>query len=216
MTLGTYYKASKVRASLLFDSFAPQAHHLYTWVCSKLVMEMASIEPIPDAVESPKQDELSRPYASLGEWKEHEGYHILNIWHAPRWKISQWMLKSPFTYRMPIYIPILPGNFKKTGMSIGELLVVLLTLGILLVKLNHGKLGIEPSEDDLEETGKICAIFLMYTFATAAHNSIFSILFGLPFERAMFWHAWFAILACIAGIYHGLLILIAKGNISDS
>jgi len=57
---------------------------------------------------------------------------------------------------------------------------------------------------------------LIPTFATAAHNSIFSVILGLPFERAMFWHAWFASLATIAAIYHGLLIFMIKSNPIDS
>ena len=138
--------------------------------------------------------------------------------YASRFKIAQWLLKTPFAYRIKwLYIPLMPGNFQKQGMSIGELLIVTITTAIVVMKiLGSGTLGTEPDEDDLDETGEIAVFFLALTFATAAHNSVFSVLFGLPFERAMFWHAWFAVLATCMATYHGFLVMFAKGNIVTS
>jgi len=159
-----------------------------------------------------------------GSWSEHEGHAILNMKRsmknqcASRFKISQWLLKTPFAYRIKwLYIPLMPGNFQKQGMSIGELLIVTITTAFVVMKiLDHGTLGTVPDMDDLDETGEIAVIFLALTFATAAHNSVFSVLFGLPFERAMFWHAWFATLATCMATYHGCLVMFAKGNIVTS
>ena len=159
-----------------------------------------------------------------GSWSEHEGYAVLNMkmsmmnQYASRFKISQWLLKTPFAYRIKwLYIPLMPGNFQKQGMSIGELLIVTITTAFVVMKiLSHGTLGTEPDMNDLDELGEVAVIFLALTFATAAHNSVFSVLFGLPFERAMFWHAWFATLATCMATYHGCLVLFAKGNIVTS
>jgi len=57
----------------------------------------------------------------------------------------------------------------------------------------------------VEDTGEVASNLVAVTFATAAHNSIFTFLLGLPFERAMFWHKFFATASLVAGIYHGCL-----------
>jgi hypothetical protein len=86
----------------------------------------------------------SKPLKS--NWSEHEGYWLLPIpdlkfLHFPRWKISQWMALSPFTYRiawlkLPFYI--FPGNFSKTGVTIGELCFLIISILILVAKLSQG------------------------------------------------------------------------------
>jgi hypothetical protein len=114
-------------------------------------------------------------------WVPYEGIQKEKRYiHSMRWKIL-W----PFQWRVP-----------HLDFSLGEIIVLLATcasfiFGSLLSpprqtmssldKLPYEKTGIHQS-------GHISTFALALTFATAAHNSIFTFLIGLPFERAIFWH----------------------------
>jgi len=82
------------------------------------------------------------------------------------------------------------------NLSIGELIIILGTFALFIIGSilspprytwhSAGPVPWEPTGQ--HQSGHLATLALALTFATAAHNSIFSFLFGLPFERAMFWH----------------------------
>jgi hypothetical protein len=54
-------------------------------------------------------------------------------------------------------------------------------------------------------SGTIASIPLFLVVMLPAHNSVLTFLLGLPFERAIFWHAFCAYLAIAMGLYHGIM-----------
>ncbi len=51
-------------------------------------------------------------------------------------------------------------------------------------------------------------LLLLWTFA--CHNSIWTFLVGIPFERALFWHKFMVWLSLGLGLHHGILDSWAK------
>ena len=85
--------------------------------------------------------------------------------------------------------------------TIGEALLALLLLAAAagtdyLYGLGVGKPGIDNS-------GTVPEILLALTFGTVSHNSIWTFLLGIPFERALSYHKLFAVLAVLSGAWHG-------------
>eukprot|EP00794_Sanderia_malayensis_P007486 gene7486-8316_t len=58
---------------------------------------------------------------------------------------------------------------------------------------------------DEESTGGAAIIPLLLTFVFASRNSVFTFLFGVPFERVLKWHKWLALLSVASGVYHGVI-----------
>ena len=56
---------------------------------------------------------------------------------------------------------------------------------------------------DVKGSSLAARVALELTFATAAHNSVFTFLLGIPFDRAIRYHKMFATLALALGIFHG-------------
>ena len=50
---------------------------------------------------------------------------------------------------------------------------------------------------DTEDSGEAASNAFGVAFATASHNSVFLFVLGLPFERALFWHKYFAVWAIV-------------------
>ena len=46
---------------------------------------------------------------------------------------------------------------------------------------------------------------LILVLTLPSHNSIWTFLIGLPFERALFWHAFLAYMTVGMGAYHGFV-----------
>lgn len=57
--------------------------------------------------------------------------------------------------------------------------------------------------DDVEGSGGGAVLPLLGAFATVNHNSVWTLLLGIPFERALAWHKFFAYLSVIVGAWHG-------------
>ena len=53
-------------------------------------------------------------------------------------------------------------------------------------------------------TGSLASISLALSYTFAAHNSIWTCILGIPFERGLFWHKFFAFWAMALSIYHSL------------
>ena len=81
--------------------------------------------------------------------------------------------------------------------TIGEAIIAFLCLvGTVVVCVASGV-------DDTEGAAGFAVIPLLATFATVNHNSVWTYLLGIPFERALAWHKFFAWLAIFAGGWHG-------------
>ncbi len=56
-----------------------------------------------------------------------------------------------------------------------------------------------------ESTGGAACVPLLLTYAVASRNSVFTFIFGVPFERTLKWHKWLALFSVASGIYHGVI-----------
>ncbi|KAK9804347.1 hypothetical protein WJX72_008325 [[Myrmecia] bisecta] len=105
----------------------------------------------------------------------------------PRYYSWRWQLWRPFRYRL------LSGRC-----SLGALLMVLVisaaTVGFCVATWNN-----------VTGSGNPPAILLLLTWTLAAHSSIWTLLMGLPFERAIGWHQFTVWLALASGVYHGVV-----------
>lgn len=81
---------------------------------------------------------------------------------------------------------------------LGEILMFLLVLAVAAIPA-----GVTCCDE--ESTGSAAVIPLLLTFALASRNSIFTFLFGVPFERALKWHKLMALLSVASGVYHGIV-----------
>ncbi|KAK9810903.1 hypothetical protein WJX73_006915 [Symbiochloris irregularis] len=54
-------------------------------------------------------------------------------------------------------------------------------------------------------TGQVTQIPLVMVWTLACHNSIWTFLVGIPFERALFWHQLMVWISLGLGVYHGVL-----------
>jgi predicted ferric reductase len=69
---------------------------------------------------------------------------------------------------------------------------------------------------NLDASGSIAAGFGCLTFMTVCHNSIITLVFGLPFERALRYHKLFALLTVIAGAWHGYFAVYVSSQSEES
>eukprot|EP01064_Diplonema_japonicum_P006161 TRINITY_DN140_c0_g1_i11.p1 TRINITY_DN140_c0_g1~~TRINITY_DN140_c0_g1_i11.p1 ORF type:complete len:464 (+),score=103.11 TRINITY_DN140_c0_g1_i11:49-1440(+) len=67
--------------------------------------------------------------------------------------------------------------------------------------------GVSVYKGDTKYSGKLAQISLMLAFATAARNSPLTFLFGIPFERRIFYHMKSAVLSNFFAILHGYIAL---------
>jgi hypothetical protein len=79
--------------------------------------------------------------------------------------------------------------------TLGETLVTVGVLAACVVSVVGGQ--------DIEGSGSFAGNLGGLTLATACHSSIFNFLLGLPFERALRYHIFFAYLTVAAGFWHG-------------
>ena len=88
---------------------------------------------------------------------------------------------------------------------VGEILVFILALAVAAVPA-----GATCCDD--ESTGGAATIPLILTFVLASRNSVFTFIFGVPFERALKWHKWMALFSVASGVYHGIVSNEANGS----
>lgn len=102
---------------------------------------------------------------------------------------------------------VLPGSSAIIGLTVGEFLVIACsTMAVYsLVSGKGGGLG----------SGGMASYALALSFATASHNSIFSWVLGLSFERLNFWHIYAAFFTVALSTWHGLQHHIFSQNISQ-
>jgi predicted ferric reductase len=121
------------------------------------------------------------------QWKAYEDAAV------PLIPQIRWYLLNPLQFRVP-----------KTGFTFGEALMMFLTILFFVVNA--------AAMTDAESSGGLACVPFALAFATAAHNSIFTFIFGLPFERALFWHKYFAIWSFILGTTHGIAAGMGDGE----
>ena len=132
--------------------------------------------------------ELNGPVSDQGTtsaqkpWVPYEGSAGFSAFVAARWAAL-----SPLNQRLA-----------GTGFTAGEALVLVASV------LVFGS-GVAGMSNSTEGSGELAAIPLALAFATAAHNSVFTVFLGLPFERALFWHKYFAAWSVVLGVWHGLV-----------
>merc|ERR1719359_1427168 len=60
-------------------------------------------------------------------------------------------------------------------------------------------------DHNAHNSGAFAAYPLLAAFGTVNHNSVWTLLLGIPFERALAWHKFFAYLSVLCGTWHGLV-----------
>jgi hypothetical protein len=134
------------------------------------------------AAESPAVAEVIDRY-SLGLWSQ---------WFYTK----RWQFMYPFQRRVAITNGI--------WCTLGELFIVPVVLGFILVSVLQFVYAPNASPHQLigdSSTAPTGALIL--AFSTAAHNSVWTFLLGLPFERAIAYHKLFSFLAIALGCFHG-------------
>ena len=119
---------------------------------------------------------------SFRAWKPYEGSRFPSSFYALRWAAC-W----PLQRRIPIV---------GLDLRIGETIVIicsalLFVLGALLSPPRFTMHSMAPlfyEKTGQHQSGHLAAFVLALAYATASRNSIFTFFFGLPFERAIFWH----------------------------
>jgi len=117
----------------------------------------------------------------------------------------RWELSYPLQRRVPFSKLVL----RKVGISLtwGELLlwtpfVLILVQGMLSSFVN-------PS---VSQSGVVARLPLAICFLTASHNSILTLLLGIPFERALKYHKVSGYCAFINGIFHTYIAFAVNNN----
>ncbi|CAM9147406.1 unnamed protein product [Heterosigma akashiwo] len=100
----------------------------------------------------------------------------------------RWMILSPFRIRLKLPL----GEW-----SLGELLMALTVVGVSIAA------GIITFGTE-EPSGNVACVPCALAFMLASRNSIWTLLLGLPFERAIWWHQLNAWMAVALGFTHGL------------
>jgi NADPH oxidase len=114
----------------------------------------------------------------------------------------RWELSYPLQRRLPLSKKIL----RKIGISLtwGEALL----WAPFMIILIQGMLSsfVNPS---VTESGLVARLPLVICFLTANHNSVLSLLLGIPFERALKYHKVSGYTAFINGIFHTYIAYVA-------
>ena len=103
------------------------------------------------------------------------------------WYRWRWAATYPLQWQ-------LPGGF----LTLGELLLLLLAVGAAAGAM-------AGTWQDASASGVLASIPLFLTLMLPTRNSVWSFLLGLPFERALAWHAVAAYLTVAMGAYHGVM-----------
>ena len=141
----------------------------------------------------------------LPRWEPHEAT-LAPKWYKFRWwvlnpcQVRHWPAactpRSLLTCELSLRLYYQRRVCKCWRWTIGEFFVVLMVLGGLV-----GAFKITGISED--NTGSIATIPLALTFGTVNHNSIWTFLLGIPFERALSYHKMFAYLSVLSGLWHG-------------
>lgn len=85
--------------------------------------------------------------------------------------------------------------------TVGECL-----LAVLCAVAAAGSMAV-AGDHNAHDSGAFASYPLMAAFGTVSHNSVWTLLVGIPFERALAWHKFFAYLSFLCGAWHGLVAI---------
>lgn len=151
---------------------------------------------------------------------------------TPAWEpyeASDPRLRNLFSLRWAFLRPLHTPLVSWLRFSIGELLIAVTFVGALVGALliaagpnptagggcdDGGRRRLDGGDDNdaIEDTGGVAQAVLALTFATVNHNSVWTFLLGIPFERALTYHKLFAFSSVAAGAYHGYLSSVRAGG----
>lgn len=100
---------------------------------------------------------------------------------------KRWMAQYPFQKRIL-------WNY----WTVGEILLIVFILAI-------GGLAGNAWYPSAKYTGILAGGSMIFIWLLAMHNSIWTFLLGLPFERALWWHMFFVYVTVFLGAYHGVV-----------
>ena len=108
---------------------------------------------------------------------------------------SRWRLSYPLQQKLPFSRTIL--RKLNVFITLGELLLILPFIGALLTCTMYS--FVHPS---VSISGHTSRVPLIFAFVTAMRNSTLTMLLGIPFERAIWYHKLSARLAYVNGLMH--------------
>ena len=148
---------------------------------------MASLFAAP--AEPPSDRQQTDRLTEAGTWKPHEWYN--NQAFTEAWALRACLL-WPFSQRCFCY-----GTFRLTW---GEALLWLPATALLCLAAYKAS-----SQGNIEQSGNLANIPVNLVFLLAGHKvSPFAFLLGMPLERALWYHKFFAFLVLLMGAAHGL------------
>ena len=159
----------------------------------------ATVREAPPDIENDEQEKVGRDPErgnALKDWKPYEAASKempVTFFMPPLYYKFRWAWVQIFMKRVVFDI------------CVGEIIMFILALAVAAVPA-----GVTCCDD--ESTGSAATIPLLLTFALASRNSVFTFIFGVPFERALKWHKWMALFSVISGVYHGVVSKEADGS----
>ncbi|GAQ85633.1 Ferric reductase [Klebsormidium nitens] len=173
----------------------------------------------------PSTQELIQPAAPIGE----DAPTFLAVSKSWRPYQDQWLeAPLPFLKRTPRcyyrwrWLVLYPFQWRlfRGLTTVGELLLILVLLAVgaaAAYAAGHGfsfRSDVPPGSNHqpVLSTGSIAQVPLLLVWTLACHNSLWTFLLGIPFERALFWHKLMVWLSLGLGAYHGVLGQLSKGE----
>jgi len=155
------------------------------------ISRMALIKPEEIDKSAPNNPHSGLEYPPL-YFLIHRIPFLLNL---VKWFIRfRWRVSYPLQRRVPLSRILRKANIFCT---IGELFIILPLFVTLIICTIYS--FVYPS---VSISGHAARTPLILAFATASHNSLLTLLLGLPFERAVFYHKVLARLAFMNGLMH--------------
>lgn len=151
-------------------------------------MESPSHRARPEVPEEASSEEIVlRPYDESQHeetqnedinWRSYEKRRCRNI------VACRWAVLEPFSVKL----------FR--NVCVGEILCFFSISSIFILQAFH-------TYDKCLESGDVATVPFVFVFLTAARSSLLTFVIGLPFERAIWWHAYFAVWGLALAAAHG-------------
>ena len=177
-------------------------------------MSASTQSPLHSSSESSKTDE-EPPKVSVAAWKPHEAaWTETPCLPLPRWYFSLrwWLFRRLWTTRLHIK-SINPAYWITLGDAIAIILVVVNCLFDSLACISRYTVPLKDGGGCHAETGFSAVVAALITYTTACHNSIWTVLMGIPFERCLYYHRLAGLLAVLLSIWHGCVVYSFPKNV---
>ena len=160
-----------------------------------LFVNIMSSTPSPTNVAYESEQASWTPYSSI------QGPIVPTNKCLPQDRINAFF-RSWYAFRWQYITPLFTYSFLHV-LSFGDLFI---TIPLLVGSITVGILTY--LDEDVEGSGTVPTATMALTFFFACHNSILTLLFGLPFERALEYHKLAAYMTIIMGGLHGLIFFL--------